>query len=290
MRRPARPDDDRKVPAQLFDFRDPLPMPAAAARLVAAVTEAAPRVGLLLGLACGRALPTSCPGVRRVALVEVASAGMVWTPLTCGLADPGLLLVPADAAVALADVFLGGLGEGEDRACSPLEQDLLVRHTVPALRPLAAALADHGVTAFVAGATSDQPLPAGIGEVVAVPLDVDLPLGAVVRLTLCLPAKSLLPGDTGPVTPEPSSAARDVLGDVPVEVAVRLAASVVSAEDVEDLQPGDVIRLDPTAAETLLGVLAGDGVEVPVLSAALGRRGKHRAVVVTSAHALPGGL
>ena len=58
--------------AQLFDFRDPLPMPAGAAGLVAAVSDAAPRVGLLLELASGRPLPVSCPAVRRVALVEVA--------------------------------------------------------------------------------------------------------------------------------------------------------------------------------------------------------------------------
>ena len=274
------------MPAELFDFRDPLPMPAAATRLVAAVVEAAPRVGLLLGLACGRTVPVTCPGVRRVSLVEVATPGAVWTPVTCGLADPALLLVPAEGAVALADLYLGGLGEGATRPCSPLEQELLVRHTVPALRPLAAALADHGVTAFApAGPCSDEPLPAGVGEVVAVPLDVELPMTSV-RVTLCLPAKSLLPSDVGPQLVEPSAATRSALGDVPVEVAVRLGASVVSAQDVEDLRPGDVITLDPDAADNLLGVLAGEGVEVPVLGASLGRRGEQRALIV---HSVSGG-
>jgi hypothetical protein len=278
--------------AQLFDFRDPLPMPAGAARLVAAVTGAAPRVGLLLGLACGRTVPVTCPGVRRVALVEVATPAAVWTPLSCGLSDPGLLLIAADAAVALADLYLGGLGEGEARPCTPLEQQLLVRHTLPALRPLAEALADHGVTGLAAGPISDDPLPVGGGEVVAVPQDLALPTGVVVRLTVCLPAKSLLPSDADPAPAVPSRATEAVLGDVQVEVALRLLPTVVSAEDVEDLRPGDVIRLDPDAAGQLVGVLAGTGQDVPVLSAALGRRGRRRAVVVhaVTGAPLPGGL
>lgn len=273
-------------PAQLFDFRDPLPMPTGAARLVSALVEAAPRVGLLLGLACGRTVPASCPGVRRVSLLEVATPDAVWAPLGCGLADPGVLLLSSDAAVALADLYLGGVGEGEERPCTALEAELLIRHTLPALRPLAAALADHGVTGFQAGPVSDDPLPHGGGEVVAVPLDLELPSGTTIRLTLCLPAKSLLPGEVEPAPAAPSNAARDVLGDIPVEVAVRLGASIVSAGDIEDLRPGDVIRLDPHACDNLLGVLAGDGLEVPVLGASLGRRGKHRAIVV---HALTGG-
>ncbi len=287
MRTTGSSDDEIPVPpAQLFDFRDPLPMPAAAARLVAAVVDAAPRVGMLLGLACGRSLTVTCPGVRRVSLVEVSTPGAIWVPVTCGLADPGVLLVPADAAVALADLYLGGLGEPEDRPCNALEKDLLVRHTFPALRPLAAALADHGVTTFVAGPLSDDPLPSGGGEVVAIALDVVLPLGTTLRITLCMPAKSLLPSEVEAAVPTPSNAAREALGDVQVDVALRLAAATVSAEDIEDLCPGDVIRLDPEALHQLRGVLAGDGLDVPVLAASLGRRGKNRAVVV---HALTGG-
>jgi flagellar motor switch protein FliM len=268
------------APAQLFDFRDPLPLPAGAARLVAAVTDAAPRVGLLLGLACGRDLAVRCAGVRRVALKEVATAAAVWTPLSGGLPEPGLLLVPAETAVVLADLYLGGLGEGEDRPTTPLEQQLLVRHTLPALRPLAQALAEHGVTGFAAGAVSDEPLPVGGGEVVAVPLDVELPSGATVRLTVCLPAKSLLPTDPGSLAHAPTAAAEAALGSVPVEVSVRLPVAVLSASEVEDLQPGDVLQLASGAADAVVGVLHDGSADVPVFVGSLGRRDTRRAVAV----------
>ncbi len=61
----------------------------------------------------------------------------------------------------------------------------------------------------------------------------------------------------------------------------------MSAEDVEDLVPGDVLHLDADAVATLLGVLPGGNGDVVVLTASLGRRGKRRAVVV---HDLLGGL
>lgn len=273
-------------PASLFDFSGPLPMPAGAGRLVTSVVASAPRVGLLLGLACGRDVVATCPGVRRAALVEVARPGVVWAPLSCGLPDPGLLLVSRTDAVALADLLLGGAGEAQDRAASEMEQQLLVRHVVPALAPVAEALADHGVLGLAAGPVSDQPLPTGFGEIVAVPLELALPAGPVV-VTVCLPAKSLLPAEPGPAALEPASATERVLADVCVDVSLRLPSTTVSAEDVEDLAPGDVLSLEPGAVATLLGVLPGGTHPITVLTASLGRRGKRRAVVV---HDLLGGL
>lgn len=278
-------------PASLFDFRDPLPMPLGAGRLVASVVAAAPRVGLLVGLACGRDVVGSCRGVRRAALVEVTRPGAVWAPISCGLGEPGLLLVARPDAVALADLLLGGPGEAFDRPTSSMEQQLLVRHLVPALQPVADALLEHGVAGLACGPVTDQPLPTGLGEVLAVPLELTLPSDETVLMTLCLPAKSLLPAETGPAQLEPVSATERVLADVPVELSLRLPATVMSAEDVEDLAPGDVLHLDPDAAATLLGVLPGGTashtVPVTVLTASLGRRGKRRAVVV---HDLLGGL
>jgi flagellar motor switch protein FliM len=257
-------------------------MPAGASGLVAAVAEAAPRVGLLLGLTLGRVLPTQTTGVHRVALVEVATPGGVWAPLACGLPDPGLLLVPSSSVVAFADLALGGPGSAQERPPTALEQALLLQHLVPALRPLADALSDHGVTSLTARQVSDKPLPVGGGEVVAIGLELHLPVGGTAPLTVCLPAKSLLPTDIDLVAPVPDVATRQVLADVHVEVALRLSASTSSADVVEDLHPGDVIRLDAAALNSLVGVRPGQDMDVPVLTASLGRRGRLRAIVVSS--------
>lgn len=264
---------------ELFDFRDPLPMPAGAERLVATLTDAVNRVGLLLAAAAGRPVPVTSGGVRRVALVEVAGPGDVWAPLDCGLPGTCLLLLPGGGAVALADLLMGGIGTGEERPATRMEQALLVRHVVPALWPMAAALEPYGVTGLLAGPPSDDPLPAGTGEVIAVLLDAALPAGSTVRLVLCLPARSLLPAEPEHPLPAPGPAER-VLGSVPVTVALRLPASVVRASDMEELAPGDVLRLDPGATEGLTGVLVREGGELTVLTAGLGKRGRRRAVVV----------
>ncbi len=274
------PDDTSPVPRpELFDFRDPLPMPAGAERLVGTLTESVGRVGLLLAAAAGRAVPVTCGGVRRVALVEVAGPGDVWAPLDCGLPGTCLLLFPGGGAVAFADLLMGGVGAAEDRPATRMEQGLLMRHIVPALWPMAASLAAYGVSGLAAGPPSDDPLPAGTGEVIAVLLDVALPAGSTVRLVLCLPARSLLPAAPERRLPAPGPA-EDVLGHVPVTVAVRLPASIVRASDMEELAPGDVLRLDPGAADQLTGVLVRTGGDLQVLTAGLGRRGRRRAVVV----------
>ena len=265
--------------ATVHDFREPLPLPAAAAPLSQALVDAAPRVGLLLGMSSGRTVLVQCTGLRRVALVEVTGPQTVWAELRTGLSDAALLVTDGPSTIALADVFLGGSGQPDDRAVTALELDLLVQQVVPALRPLAEALRDHGVLTMDARSATMEPLPTGYGEVVAVPLALHLPSGAEATLTLCLPAKSLLPNDGSPALPEPSAAAAGSLADVQVEVAVRLLPSVVSAADVDGLQPGDVVQLHPDAVHSLVGLVPGDQ---QVFTAELGRRDSRRAVLISA--------
>lgn len=275
------------MPLAAFDFQQPLPMPAGAARLVAAVQQAAPRTGMLLGAAAGRLVDVRCTAVRRAAVVELVTGQDVWAPLRCALPGTCLLLVPSADAVALADLLMGGAGQPEARATTPLERQLVLRHLMAALTPVDQALAEWGAGDLVAGPASEDPLPAGSGEVVAVVLLAALPSGATSTVTLCLPARSLLPAEAEPSALPVPSATEQALAEVPVTLALRLPTTVVAAADVADLAEGDVLRLDADAPRRVQGSLAAPDGELQVLTAALGARGPRRAVVV---HELLGGL
>lgn len=263
-------------------------MPAGAGRLVACASEAAPRVGLVLGSACGRLVDVTCTAVRRAATVELTTGYDVWADLDCGLPGTCLLLVPGADTVALADLVMGGTGTPEARAVTRLEQQVAVRTLVASLAPVVEALADWGLQPLTAGPPSDEPLPPGTGEVVAVVLAVALPSGTPCTVTLCLPARALLPVELDATVPAPATAAERALSDVPLSVVLRLPATTVVAADVADLAPGDVLRMDADAASQLSGCVSGPGGEdLTVLSASLGTRGRSRAVVV---HELLGGL
>lgn len=270
------------MPAAAYDFRAPLPMPAEAARLVAAVEDAAPRGGLMLSVACGRPVEMSCGTVERVSTEQLSRPGDTWVPLSCGLPAPALLVVPAALSTALADLFLGGAGAGDDRPATPLEQRLIVRHLLPALEPVRVALAEQGVTALAPGAPSTEPLPPSAGDTVAVRLTVTLASGVTGTATLAFATRALLPtAALEALIAAPSAPATAALADVAVVVALRLPGTVVTAADVEGLAVGDVLRLDHPLGTPVIGVVSSADGDQPFLLAGLGRRGRKRAVVVS---------
>ncbi len=77
----------------------------------------------------------------------------------------------------------------------------------------------------------------------AVGLDIAL-AGGTARATLCLPAKGLLPSEHEQAEPVPVDTDTHVLGEVPLEISLRMPSTTVSAEDVDELAVGDVIRFD----------------------------------------------
>lgn len=263
-----------------FDFEAPLPLPATAPRLVSRVQDVSPRIGVALSVACGRVVVVTCTGAERVSSGHLAQAGISWAWVDCGVLGRAILAVPAPLTVALADTLMGGSGNQTDTSGRPgttLEQRLVLRHLGPALQPLVLAFAGNGLTALTVGEPETHPLPASIGDLVALRLLTSVgDSGAEDTITLALPARALLPGNELPIAEPPSSTAA-ALAEVPVEVSIRLSPTSLSAAEVEGLALGDVVRLEHPVDRPLLGLL-DDRV---VLHASLGTRGRRRAVLVT---------
>ena len=275
-------DHTAGVSLDAFDFEAPLPLPATAPRLVGRVQDVSPRIGVALSVACGRTVVFTCTGAERVSSGHLAQAGVTWCYVDCGSLGRAILVVPAALTVGLADTLMGGSGrlqvtEAAVRPATTLEQRLVLRHLGPALQPLVLAFAGNGLTALVVGEPETHALPASIGDLVALRLSTHVEgTGAGDTITLALPAQALLPGAELRLL-DPPTATAAALGEVPVEVSLRLSATPMSAAEVESLRPGDVVRLEHPVDRPLLGLL-DDRV---VLHATLGRRGRRRAVLVT---------
>ena len=264
-----------------FDFEAPLPLPATAPRLVSRVQDVSPRIGVALSVACGRTVVVTCTGAERVSSGHLAQPNQSWTHVSCGLVGKTILVVPSVLIVALADTLMGGTGAvatETSRPATTLEQRLVFRHLGPALQPLVAAFAGNGMTGLTLGEPETLALPASIGDLVALHLETELEgVGVQDTMTLALPARALLAGLDLLRLSEPPAATAAALAEVPVEISLRLAPTTLTAAEVEELMPGDVVRLEHVVGRPLVGLLD----DRPVLHATLGRRGRRRAVLVT---------
>ena len=261
-----------------FDFEAPLPLPASAPRLVGRVQDVSPRIGVALSVACGRTVTVGCTGAERVSAGHLAGQGLTWSYVSCGLPGVTILVIPDVLVVALADSLMGGTGVvPEDRPATSLEQRLVFRHLGPALAPIANAFAETGMTGIEIGEVESHAPPASVGDLVALRLETSLSTGTTGTVTLALPARALLPTAESAMNlapPPPATAA--VLGDVAVTISVRLAPTTLTADDVNLLAPGDIIRLEHREDRPMIGVLD----DRTILTASLGRRGRRRAIVV----------
>ena len=236
---------------------------------------------MALSVACGRTVLVTCTGAERVSSGHLAQAGLTWAYADCGLLGKTVIAVPQALTVALADTLMGGSGilpGGSERPSTTLEQRLVLRHLGPALQPLVVAFAGNGMTQMTVGEPETQGLPSSIGDLVALRLETDLE-GITLQgtITVALPARAMLPGAVDLRLAEPATATAAALGEVPVELSLRLESATLSAADVDALCPGDVVRLEHVISRPLIGLLD----ERPILHATLGRRGRRRAVVVT---------
>ncbi len=85
------------------------------------------------------------------------------------------------------------------------------------------------------------------------------------------PRPALSPGSI------PNAALAASLPDLSVPLAARLRSSDISAADLDDLRPGDVITLDHGVDEPVIGVVEGSAL----VEGRLGRKGKNMALEIT---------
>jgi hypothetical protein len=264
--------------AQVYDPRTPLPLPERLRPLVGDLTLVAPRSGLKLGMACGRAVGVTCQGVGRLPADSLAGVGSAWSVADLGFGRPGVLVADDSVLVALADLMLGGTGTVPTRAVQRVEAAVLRRHLATALAPLVDPLAEHGATgiALAEPPTDDVVTFLGGAEVIAIRLQIALGgetlSGAMI---LALPSRLLL-GGAEPV-PTGSQSTLAALAEVPLDVTVQFPVTTFSAYEMTGLERGDVLRLE-AGDPFVVGQIDGR----PLLTGSLGRSGRRRAIVVQS--------
>jgi flagellar motor switch protein FliM len=236
------------------------------------------RLGLKFGLACGRRTTFRSHGATRMPAAALAGADAVCFPLESGLDQPGALIIDRIVALTMADLLLGGVGDADPRDPEPVELSLIRRHLNRTLVALTEPLAAFGVTSMQLGEVSERSPATVLGgsEVFALRIEITLPdtsdphvPGGII---LALPYRPL----TGLADHVWAPTDRALAG-VPMSVSVQFPPTVLSAYDVQLLEPGDVLRLDLTSPN-VIGIVDG----VPLLTAALGRCGRRKAIVVQS--------
>jgi hypothetical protein len=264
--------------AQVYDPRTPLPLPERLRPLVGDLTAVAPRMGLKLGLACGRAVAVTCEGVGRLPADSLAGVGSVWSVADLGLTRPGVLVADDSVLVALADLMLGGTGAVPTRPVHRVEAAVLRRHLATSLTPHVEPLGEHGVTGIALGEPPIDDVVAFLGgaEVIAVRLRIAISgetlAGAMI---LAVPSRLLLSGAEHEPTGSQSTMA--ALAEVPLDVTVQFPATTFSAYEMTGLERGDVLRLE-AGDPFVVGQIEGR----PYLTGSLGRSGRRRAIVVQS--------
>ncbi len=148
----------------------------------------------------------------------------------------GVLFATTGSAVALADVFFGGPGEGTERRLTDIEARAISTSLAGVVSPVVGVLTGREKCHVVLSYDKDAPLPG----VDLVELSMNLTIGSVsVEASLFAPNPDGVVGD---------SSARDQMAhnvkDMPVPVDIDLACVQMAAADVQALADGDVIVFD----------------------------------------------
>jgi flagellar motor switch protein FliM len=231
----------------------------------------APKCGLAVTSVIGR------EASLRIALVEASAAEPSGEYACYRVGAAGhrcaALLIAAPAVARLAELFMGGTGGGTDRQPSALEGSIVERRLGSLLMGLDAVLAQFGVDGHeVAALETFRDLSLEPHQVrVTIEIVID---DVAIPMILILPAshhavRANVPLDT-------TSVFAEALRDIPLSVSVRFESVVLTAEELDDLEPGDVIRLEQPENASLVGIVDNQRVFV----GRAGRRGRRLAVEI----------
>ena len=223
----------------------------------------APKCGLAVTSVIGR------EASLRIRSVEATANGdtvgdYAWYRVGAAGHRSAAMLIATSAVARLAELFMGGNGGGGDRVPSGLEVSIVQRRLgslLVGLDPVLAAFGveGHDVTPMdLADCNLD---PHQVRATIEVAID-----DIAIPLTLVLPAshhavRTAAPIDTGSVFAE-------ALRDIPLSVSIRFESVMLNANELDGLEPGDVIRLEQPEDASVVGIVDNQRVFT-------GRAGRH---------------
>ena len=252
----------------------------ATGRAVAAVAKeldrAVPRCALALSAAVRRSVLVEIGPSAAVSAADLgAEDGRTWFRVGPPGERCAAAVLDAGAVVRFADVVMGGQGASPaDRQPAGLELMLVAASLATAVACLSDLLAAQGVAT-----TAVQPLagPTELaldGQLVRAPLTITLG-AAEVAAELLIPMTGHAP-PAGSADLRPDAALVESLASVPLSVAVRFPSVRLRACDLDDLEVGDLIRLEQPGDPSVVGEVGGRAL----FRGRTGRSGRRLAVQV----------
>ena len=245
---------------ELFDFRDLSELSHdAELRASEALRLGVPRVALVLSAITRRNVQGTLVRFELVDPQDVATDGCDLYDITVPVPAPpgaavtrqplGVAVIPRQVVTGMAELLMGGPGEGEQRVPSRFERSLLARRLTEALNPLWEALAletvePPGLT-YVGSPLAQLP-------VATVAIGVSFSAGAQSwEFTLAL-ASAVIDAGLNMQPAADGVAMALAVKDIPIELTVAFNPIKLQATDIERLAVGDVIRLDHPLAVPLV--------------------------------------
>ncbi|HVV35269.1 MAG TPA: FliM/FliN family flagellar motor switch protein [Acidimicrobiales bacterium] len=248
----------------LLDLQAPANVPE---HVVAGVRDQleflAPKCGLAVTAVIGREAGLRIGTVEATAHDEL-SADHVWYRVGTPGRRCAALMIDVPAVARLAELFMGGSGSGGDRVPSALELSIVERRLGSLLSGFDDVLGAFGVDGHEVAAVDPadfNPEPHQVRAQIEVVIE-----AIAIPFILVLPASNHAVHTNAPI--DSSSVFAEALRDIPLSVSIRFESVILTAEELDELEPGDVIRLEQPANASLVGIVDNHRVFT-------GRAGRH---------------